>query len=181
MSMNEIWKSIKGYEDIYQVSNLGRVKSLDRELWNGEGFFIKKGRILKPRTSTNYNRVQLSGKDYYIHRLVAEAFIPNPNNLPQVNHKDENTRNNNADNLEWCTSKYNNNYGTRAERQAEKVRGVMINNKPIEQIDLNGNVIKRYKSAMQASKENNIDNSYICKVANGKKTKAGSFIWRWCQ
>lgn len=178
--MQEIWKDIEGYEELYQVSNLGRVKSLDRKIWNGKALFMKNGKILKPKTATNYNRVQLSGKDYYIHRLVAEAFIPNPNNLPQINHIDENTRNNKVDNLEWCTCKYNNNYGTKIERQAKKVRGVMINNKPIEQVDLNGKLIKKYNSALQAGKETNIDNSSICKVANGKLSKAGGFLWRWC-
>lgn len=119
--MEEIWKDIEGYEGLYQVSNLGRVKSLN---------YAKQGKekILKDRISaTGYKRVNLSKsgerKTYYVHRLVAETFIPNPNGYSEVNHKDENKSNNNIDNLEWCTSKYNSNYGTRNERQSEKMKG----------------------------------------------------------
>ena len=87
----EIWKDIDDYEGFYQVSNLGRVRSLDNWIWNGTGFFLKPGKVLIPRkTKTGYLRVQLKGKDFYIHRLVATTFIDNPLNFPQVNHKDEN-------------------------------------------------------------------------------------------
>lgn len=108
--MQEIWKDIKGYEGIYQVSNLGRVRSLDR-IVNNRSY---KGRIKVPSNSKGYKRVGLLYKrnvNYYsIHRLVAQAFIPNPNNYEIVNHKDENRGNNRVDNLEWCDSKYNNSY-----------------------------------------------------------------------
>lgn len=100
----EIWKDIDDYEGFYQVSNLGRVRSLDNWIWNGTGFFLKPGKVLIPRkTKTGYLRVQLKGKDFYIHRLVATTFIDNPLNFPQVNHKDENKANNEVSNLEWCT------------------------------------------------------------------------------
>lgn len=121
--MEEIWKDIKGYST-YQVSNLGRVKSL------------KRGIILTPRTTSKYAQVILSkfgkSKEVSIHRIMTEAFIPNPLNLPCVNHKDENKLNNfifvNPDgtvdleksNLEWCTKAYNNTYGTRAMTEAKK-------------------------------------------------------------
>lgn len=122
--MVEIWKSILGYEGLYEVSNLGRVRSLDRRVsyTNGQ-VHIHKGRILKPGVSNGYMQVHLcnngSMKQPLVHRLVAEAFIPNPDNLPQVNHKDENPSNNNVDNLEWCTSEYNINYGTRTNKSIE--------------------------------------------------------------
>lgn len=111
--MEEIWKDIKGYEGLYQVSNYGRVKSfkhnkekLRKEVKDNMGYLIV-------NLSKNGNK-----KIYKIHRLVAEAFLQNPNNYPQVNHKDENKINNRADNLEWCTAKYNSNYGTRNERMS---------------------------------------------------------------
>ena len=108
----EIWKDIKGYEGAYQVSNLGRVRSLTRKVKTFNGVRTSKGQLLKPlKTNTGYYRVDLkqNQKDKYmsIHRLVAEAFIPNPNNYPIINHKDNNPQNNCVENLEWCTQSYN--------------------------------------------------------------------------
>lgn len=117
--MEEFWKDIKGYEGFYQVSNLGRVKSLAKyQKGNGGSIFWRKETILKPANSgRGYLMVVLiknkKRKSYILHRLVADAFIPNPYNLPQVNHKDENKTNNVVSNLEWCDNKYNSNYGTR--------------------------------------------------------------------
>ena len=111
--MTEIWKNIEGYEGKYQVSNLGQVKSM-----------IGQEKVLHPKKHRN-GHLQIGlhkdkkRKTMYIHRLVAQAFIPNPDNLPCVNHKDENPSNNNVDNLEWCTQKYNCNYGTRVNRIME--------------------------------------------------------------
>lgn len=111
--MQEVWKDIKGYEGLYQVSNLGRVKRLN--YWNG--FEYKNGeKILKPTNQKNTpgyyrSKVKLcNGKDkrdFKVHRLVATAFIPNPNNYPIINHIDGNPLNNRVDNLEWCTQKHN--------------------------------------------------------------------------
>ena len=110
--MQEIWKDIKNYEGCYQVSNLGRVRSLTRKVKTFNGVRTSNGQLLKPlKTNTGYYRVDLkqNQKDKYmsIHRLVAEAFIPNPNNYPIINHKDNNPQNNCVDNLEWCTQSYN--------------------------------------------------------------------------
>ena len=110
--MQEIWKDIKNYEGIYQVSNLGRVRSLTRKVKTFNGLRTTKGQLLKPlKTNRNYFRVDLkqNQKDKYIsiHRLVAEAFIPNPNNYPVINHIDGDTSNNKIDNLEWCTQSHN--------------------------------------------------------------------------
>lgn len=132
--MEEIWKTIKECKD-YQVSNLGRVKSLKYDKENGK--------IMRPyKTTKGYLQIDLSldGRKrenrlhLAVHRLVAEAFIPNPNNLPQVNHKDENKENNCVYNLEWCTNEYNATYGTKSERVAQKRR------KPVYSIDEDGNI-----------------------------------------
>ena len=115
--MQEIWKDVAGFEGIYQVSDLGRVKSLPK-YFNSKGYQeLRKERILKPRyTGRNRNYASVyfvDGHNYKIHRLVASAFIPNPNNLPLINHKDENPRNNCAYNLEWCDNSYNVKYSAK--------------------------------------------------------------------
>lgn len=159
--MEEIWRDIEGFEGRYQCSNLGRVKSLERVLHtrnNGvEGIRHIPELILKQYECDGYMRVKLywdnkQGKFYRIHRLVAKAFIPNPNNYPQVNHKDENKGNNyvhiNEDgsvdldksNLEWCTNYYNNHYGTRTERTQKKVY----------QFNKKGELIREWKSVNEA-------------------------------
>lgn len=134
--LQEIWNDIQGYEGLYQVSNFGRVKSLERKIFNGENYHISKEKILSPgKDKDGYFQVQLykekTVKMRKIHRLVAEAFIPNPNNYPQVNHKDEDKQNNRIDNLEWCDGTYNQNYGTSKIRRGKPVMctttGLMFN------------------------------------------------------
>ena len=114
--MIEEWRPVVGYEGLYEVSNTGQVRSLDRFYYR-----LHKGKVLSPaKDRYGYLTVTLNcngkSKTIKIHRLVAQAFIENPDNLPQVNHKDEDKTNNNVDNLEWCTAKYNVNFGTRQER-----------------------------------------------------------------
>ena len=163
----EYWKPVVGYEGHYEVSNWGRVKSLKRNL-------IKKLKL------TYENRYVVSlwkngkSKTYSVHRLVAEAFILNPDNLPQVNHKDENPLNNVVSNLEWVSAKYNCNYGTRNERISKK------KSKPVLQYTLDGELVKEWESAMQASKYG-FDNSEIgkcCRNYRNYMTHKG-FIWRY--
>lgn len=116
----ELWKTVSGYEGKYEVSNLGNVR-------NSAGKILKQSR--KKTNCTAYCTVCLydggKGKTKYVHRLIAQAFIPNPNGYPMINHKDENGTNNSLSNLEWCTAKYNTNYGTGVARGAEKKRGVL--------------------------------------------------------
>ena len=113
--MDEIWKDIEGFEGLYQVSNFGRVKCLEHKCPGRYGLrTVKEHLMVQVRGSKGYSYVSLSnmdrGRTFTVHRLVAKAFIPNPDNLPCVNHKDENKANNNVNNLEWCTSLYNNTY-----------------------------------------------------------------------
>ena len=123
--MEEIWRPVKGFEGRYEVSTKGRVRSLRRLVKGGHGNLqYRDGQILKPQTGSTYAQVYLRVGDkqkwFYVHRLVAQAFIPNPDDLPLINHKDENRLNNCVENLEWCTCKYNINYGTGVKRRAEK-------------------------------------------------------------
>lgn len=171
MNMNEEWRDIQGYEGLYQVSNLGRVKSLDREItaisrWGTPQRYIAKGRIRKVSLSTTgYPQVQLS-KDgrtdtCQVHRLVAAAFIANPNNLPEVNHKNEDKCDNKACNLEWCTREYNAHYLNACTRHARKIW------KRVRQITLDGKFVAEYPSVREASKANGISVSYISKAIHG--------------
>lgn len=124
--MIEEWRPVIGYEGLYEVSSYGRVRSLDK--YDSMNRFLR-GRILRLFTDgLGYLRAQLYSnskrKSFLVHRLVAQAFIPNPDNLPQVNHRDENPSNDNVDNLEWCDGKYNVNYGTRIDR----IRDIRLKN-----------------------------------------------------
>lgn len=154
----EIWKPVKGFEGYYEVSNYGNVKSVYRLIVKGDNKIVPiSGRIIKTELSNSgYLRVHLSiggkAKHYSVHRLVAEVFLPNPDNLPQVNHKDENKSNNfvlvnpdgsvdlNKSNLEWCSAEYNTNYGNAHKKteEAKKIKLLVKNIKTKEVVVVNG-------------------------------------------
>lgn len=163
----EIWKDVVGYEGIYLVSNYGNIKRKD---YRGTGI----ERMLKPSINQNgYLQLQLykngKRKNYLVHQLVGKAFIPNPNNLIEINHKDENPLNNKLENLEWCTRAYNNNYGTRTQRISKMV---MATNKE------NKNTII-FKSISQAERELKIANASIIACCKGKRKSAGGYTWEY--
>lgn len=185
--MEEIWKDVKNYEGLYQVSNLGRVKSLGNNR-------SRKEKILKPHTTkAGYLMVGLykngKGKDFLLHRIVAMEFIPNPNNYPQCNHLDENKKNNCVENLEWCTAKFNINYGTRNEKMAAALKGrkrpeetvkkiSAALSKPLLQIDpLTNKIIKEWESATEVKEKLGLNNRHISECCNGKLKSSGGFKW----
>ena len=164
----EIWRTIKGFEGLYEVSDQGRVRSLK----------FGKERILKPlRNTCGYLQFCLykngEQKMYLVHRLVAQTFIPNPRNLPEVNHKDEDKTNNSVSNIEWCDRKYNLNFGTRAQRQSEKL------SKPVLQYTKSGEFIGEWKSTRDVQRNLNYNQSNISKCCTGKCKKAYNFIWKY--
>ena len=163
----EIWRDVEGYEGLYKVSNLGNVMSLKG----------KKPRLLRAGKSNrgylfvglrNHNKYR---KEIYLHRLVAQAFIPNPQNFPCVNNR--------VDNLEFCTQKYNNQYGTHYERISKSLTNRKDQSKAVLQYNKNGNFINEYPSVREAERKTGIINGNICSVCKGKLKSAGGYIWRY--
>lgn len=173
--MKEEFKPIPGYEGLYEISNHGNVWSIPR-INSGRRFGGYKISVSQGRSK--YKQVQLSKNGvttpFLVHRLVALAFVPNPNNLPCVNHKDEDKANNRADNLEWCTYSYNCNYGTRNERI--KSNSPRINK--VLQLNQRNEVISEYDSMHDASNITGINVAHICDCCHGKRDSAGKFMWR---
>lgn len=179
MVMKEIWKPIKDYEGLYEISNFGNVKILARN-YTRYNYLTKRYNIIKVKEKITqgtinggYRRICLTKnkveKNKRIHKLVAEAFIPNPNNYSYVNHIDGNKQNNYIDNLEWCTLYQNNTHAYKTGlRKSTDIT-------PILQYDLEGNFIREYKSINEASKETNLDIRHISRNINGIGKQIGGY------
>jgi hypothetical protein len=176
-SASEEWKPIVGYEGLYEVSSMGRVKSLKRTITTKDGRTREvEEKLLAQGLSGGYLYVTLSDhgkwRAFPVHRLVATAFIPNPENLRDVNHKDEVKTNNSVDNLEWMSHKDNLNYGTYKERMSLAV------SKPVSQIDKKtGVIIAIYPGQKKAGEETGVNSSCISAACLGKRKSAGGYYW----
>lgn len=164
---------------LYQVSNLGNIKSLNYNK-------TKKEKNLKSaKNRCGYYQIYLKSKYHAVHRLVAQAFIPNPNNLPQVNHIDGNKTNNNVKNLEWCSASYNLKEAYRLGlKKAQKPNLGKTGNlngksKQVFQYDKLGNFICSYNSTLEANRQTSILSSCINACCTGKQKTAGGFIWKY--
>lgn len=178
--MKEEWRDILGYENYYQISNLGRVKSLDYIDKRG---WKRKSKKLKYNIDRNgYVRVKLTnskGQKYYqVHRLVAQAFIPNPNNLPQVNHKDSIRNNNCVNNLEWITCSENNKYAYNCGKRTKKFGKDNHRSKKIIQYTKDGIEIKRFDSLTECAKELKLNEPNISMVCSGKRQTCGGYVFK---
>ena len=176
----EIWKDIKDFEELYQVSNMGRVKSLKREVFNGKVWYYVNTKLLKDRDNGKGYRVLELYKDskrYFkkVHRLVAEAFIPNPENKPEVNHIDTDKTNNYDTNLEWVTGKENSKHIYDAGKKP------MPNlNKKVHQLDEYGNIIATYDSAKEASiAVGGYKSEQVACVARGDRRTFKGTYWKY--
>jgi len=178
----EIWRDIRNYEGLYQVSNKGRVKSLGQTVrGRSDSKRHLKGRILKLyTTNSGYLQVTLykaSGKKkkFLVHRLVCEAFHENPENKPCVNHIDENKENNIASNLEWCTYKENNNHGTHNARVAK------AQSKSVGQYTRDGELVKVWQSAYEVQRQLGFAHGNISAVALGKQKSVYGYVWKYIE
>lgn len=163
--IEEVWKDIPGYKGLYQISNLGRVKSLPRK-WSPKETILRaegeKAEYLHVSLWKNRKSTPL-----YIHKCVAKMFIPNHNNLSYVNHKDENKKNNRVDNLEWCSLQYNNNYGTRNSRIGAKQINHPDKSHPVLQFRLDGEFVAEYPSISEAHRQTGFSINAIRVICNG--------------
>lgn len=167
--MKEIWKDVAGYEGLYKVSNLGNV------------YGVKRKKILKPGLARYYFVVLCKDgkrKDVHIHRLVASAFCDNPDRKEEVNHLNEITTDNRAENLEWCTRLENIRWGTGIERHAASQRNGK-RSKRISQYSRDGKYIKTYPSIREAHRQTGFDRAAIYRSLVGKRPSAFGYVWRY--
>lgn len=158
----EIWKEIPGSGGKYQISNYGNVYSL-----------INNVQLKGINNGNGYLRVKLNERLFYIHRLVAMAFIPNPKCYKEINHKDENKLNNNADNLEWCSHKYNMKFGTRNKMAIDNTK------KSVIQYTMSGKYVCSYNSIVEAAGKMSISKGNIVSVLKGNRKSAGGYKWKY--
>ena len=166
----EEWRDVNGYENLYQVNRKGEVRSSHKGYWE---------KLSAGKSSCGYRNFLFhkdgKRKNMRGNRLVAEAFIPNPNNLPFVNHKDENPLNDCVENLEWCTAEYNANYGTLKERQSKN----NIKNRPVCMFDVDGTFIKEFYNIHEAAKHINGNHPCLSRCCSGQVFCYKGYIWRY--
>jgi hypothetical protein len=190
--MNEIWKNVKGHENYYQVSNLGRVRSKDRKTKNGVARFVKKGKLLKAQpNSSGYLRISIKTPQkrsrIFVHRLVAVAFVPNPEGKPHVNHKDSNYLNNRYDNLEWVTHKENMQHAIKKGRFNEsfaKTLDKFKKDRESKQKAVIGTNVKtgkkiRFPTIQEAGRHFGGRAGDICRCCKGERNTAQGYRWRY--
>lgn len=182
----EIWKPVKGYEGLYEISSLGRLRSLPKQC----GLSPRRMKMKKPVVDKyGYLRVSLFkngiAKNKQIHRLVAEAFIANIKGYDQVNHKDEDKQNNTVSNLEWCNTYYNSNYGSRNSVISAKMKVKNINcpalSRKVAQYTKDGRLVATYPSSMEAYRQTGCDSSWILKCCKGAIACVKGYIWRYAK
>lgn len=165
----EIWKDVAGYEGLYQISDHGRLKRVSTK---------GSDKIIRPYQKDKYLKTELwkdgKRKKVFVHRLVAEHFLPNPAHFPQVNHKDENPENNHVSNLEFCNPKYNANYGTRNQRSA------LSQSKKVEQYTVSGELLHEYPSIKIAAKCAGLSRASIC-IACNRQRVSGGYLWKYAE
>ncbi len=178
----EYWRPIPGYEGLYEVSSLGRVKSLPRFMDNRHGGkSLLKGRIMKLTPDTcGYLRVRLCKnciqKSFKVHRLVALAFIPNPLNLPQINHRNELKDDNRVENLEWCDASYNNSYGTLPKRQSDSQINDILKSKSVYQYTLEGVLVHVWPSVNE-TRRYGFSLGHVAACCRGERKTHKGFLW----
>ena len=175
----EIWKPVKNYESLYEVSNYGRVRSLPRKPYRKKVIIMSPGIAGEGYLSINlYKKGQ--AKKQYVHRLVAEAFIENPHNYPEINHKDEIRTNNAVDNLEWCTSKYNKNYGNRNRKMSAVKIGRFCDENAVKRSPVICIETGKYYSTMRlAALDSGASYTKITECCKGRRQKTGGYHWRY--
>jgi len=176
--MGETWTDIKGYKNLYEISNNGDIKSVARyRKGNGDSQVFMNEKILKQsKNNKGYCRVELCKegirKPFSVHRLVAIAFVKNSNSKPEVNHIDEDKGNNKADNLEWCTSRENINHG------AHNQKSSITRGSRIQELNDEGDIINEFYSMCEAQRQTGIPQQNISRCISGKCKQAGGYAWR---
>jgi predicted transcriptional regulator len=175
--MEEIWKDIEGYEGLYKISNFGNVKSFRQGTKTGSKteYLLKLTPNIKGYNQVTLYRNPNDRHKYLVHRLVAKAFIENPDNFKAVNHKDENPQNNKVDNLEWCTISYNNAYGT------AKIRHSITSGQRVQQLTINGVLLATYESLQIASEITGIEKHAIKDCCSGHCQTGHGYVWRYTE